>query len=206
MQQHDGGARRPGSGPDGRDTWRERRANTLLPPSRSWGRIRSPASPHSAGRSVSAATSITRTASAAQRPSIVTYGMPARARPAVARHTTIPENRTAGPVEAHRAYRGLSLVRRAHELLAISRGEEQPVVDPDAESDHRGEVGRGGSDGEEVREHVQQEDAGAQARERVDEREQGRENERKSRIRSSGGDDDAQLVGVLGERPESAAR
>ena len=78
------------------------------------------------------------------------------------------EHRRAG--RRHGARRGLAPVRRADELLAVARGQEQAVVDPDAEADHRREIRGGGTHREEVRQEVQCEDPGGEPGERVDER------------------------------------
>ncbi len=61
--------------------------------------MRSPARAQSAGNNVIDAVSMISTASDAHSPSMVTYGIPASASPAVATHTMTPEKNTADPVD-----------------------------------------------------------------------------------------------------------
>ena len=96
-----------------------------------------PRMPSSAGSRVSAASTITPTNSADEKPSVETYGTPANQSPHSAMATHMPANSDADPAvpigDADRVMDREALVP----FLAEPADDQQRVVDADTETDHR---------------------------------------------------------------------
>ena len=101
--------------------------------------IRGPVIASIAGSSVSAARTATTTAIAAIRPIVVTSGMSATASDTSAIVTVPPANTTAPPGGRGRAGDRFTQLQAVVEPAEVPRHDEQRVVDPDAEPDHRGQ-------------------------------------------------------------------
>ena len=103
--------------------------------------MRRPASPSRAGTRVSAHSAATATAIAAARPSLPMKAMPEAYRPSTAMITVTAAIRTDRPL-VPTVGRPLGRVDALHDVLPVPGGQEQRVVDADAEAHHHGERGR----------------------------------------------------------------
>ncbi len=103
-----------------------------------WG----PSAPSIAGSRVAAAKTATTTAIAAVKPSVVTSGMPAKASEQRAMTTVKPAKTTAPPAVAVARADRLAQLHPFRHLQFVAGDDEQRVVDPDPEPDHRRQ-GRG---------------------------------------------------------------
>ena len=126
--------------------------------------------PSSAGSRVSAASTATKTTTPAEIPSAVTIGIPASHSEPRATMTVLPAKATAEPDVAPSA-RWTPRRHALAQLRAVAGDDEERVVDPDAEPDHRRE-GRGDrGDLDQVPEQADEREAAGEAEDRRRDRE-----------------------------------
>ena len=172
--------------------------------------IRGPKIASSAGRSVSAASTATITATAAISPSVVTSGMPATASETSAIVTVPPAKNTAPPEVAAARAIDSSSSSPSPRPAEVARDDEEGVVDPDAEADHRRQRRGDRRDREDVAEQPDDREREHQPDDRVEDRQQHRddrpERQREDHHRRDDPHELAALGGGLGDLLARAAR
>ena len=129
---------------------------------------------------------VTATISAEPQPIVVSIGMPATCRPAIATTTVMPAKSTDSPAVALARPTASGTGMPVGEVLPVPGQDEQRVVDADAEPEHRGDDGGDRRDGDVAREDADR----AGADEQADQRDADGQAHRHQRAERDGEDDD----------------